>query len=111
MSAAAIEALKAEILAECGVVDPTVMDIIERGNWRVHLTPATKSELETADQRRRREIEILTSFTYDDLRAKLTSMLIEEAAADLGVSVELIKEYRGLLGVFPRMGNGHENDR
>ena len=56
-------------------------------------------DAETADDRHRREVEILTAHTYYDLRAKLSSMSSDEAAAELSVSVDLIKEWRGRLGV------------
>ncbi|ODT68397.1 MAG: hypothetical protein ABS75_20585 [Pelagibacterium sp. SCN 63-23] len=63
------------------------------------IVPATKSEPETAEERRRREVSIMTAFTYDDLRAKLLSMSSDEAAAELKVSVALIEEFRGRLGI------------
>lgn len=64
-------------------------------SWGVSPTPRP----ETDEERRRREVSTITSYTYDNLRAKLTSMSIEEAAADLGASVALIEEYRGRLGI------------
>lgn len=61
---------------------------------------APKPQPETAEERRRREVSILTAHTYDDLHAKLTSMSVEEAAAELKVSVALIEEFRGRLGII-----------
>lgn len=55
--------------------------------------------VDSVEDRRRREVSIMTAFSYDDLRAKLSSMSVEEAAAELQVSVALIEEWRGRLGI------------
>lgn len=60
---------------------------------------ASKPQPQTTEERRRREVSIMTSFTYDDLHAKLSSMSPDEAAAELDVSVALIEEWRGRLGI------------
>ncbi|MBE7732145.1 hypothetical protein [Devosia faecipullorum] len=63
---------------------------------RPRATAPTAVDIEDS---RREEVGKLTSFTYDELRERLSTLTVDEAAFEFGVSASLIEEYRGRLGI------------